>query len=132
MPGKCFIDGTTCPDSRPVANASDIAAVTLELNDQVRPCLYMNDAVEAGTSATGAKSMLIPSPRRAVAVLAPCDRAVDVLFIAPICGTVSVGGAHGIRLMAPPSWSTAMMNFGWPPATAAARSLPVSEIRAVL
>ena len=37
----------------------------------------------------------------------------------PICGGDSVGGAHGIRLIGPPSWSTAIRSRGWPPAAAA-------------
>ncbi len=56
--------------------------------------------------------MLMPSPLRAEPVAAPWLRATDVLFRAPICGAESVGGAHGIRLTEPPSWSTAMMNRG--------------------
>ena len=47
----------------------------IALNDHVRPSRYMNDAVEAGTSATGAKSTLIPRPCRAAPVATPCVRA---------------------------------------------------------
>src|SRR4051794_28149816 len=91
----------------------------------------MKEAVDAGTSATGARSTLIPRARSAVAVSAPCVRAVDVRPILPICGGDSVGGAHGIRLIAPPSWSTAMMKRGWPPSWAAVRRLFVRATSAV-
>src|SRR3954469_5626857 len=91
----------------------------------------MKEAVDAGTSATGARSTLIPRARSAVAVSAPCVRAVDVRPILPICGGDSVGGAHGIRLIAPPSWSTAMIKRGWPPSWAAVRRLFVRATRAV-
>src|SRR4051794_34690071 len=127
MPGKCFIAGTSWPLSRPVANASDRDAVVEELNDQVRPCWYMNELVEAGTSATGARSLLMPAQARIVPVEAPWDVAVDVLPRLPICGTESVGGAHGTRITEPPSWSVAIRSGGCPPAAAAARSFAVSE-----
>ena len=54
----------------------------------------------------------MPRPLRAVPVEAPWLRATAVLFRAPICGGDSVGGAHGIRLTDPPSWSTAIRNRG--------------------
>ena len=50
----------------------------------------------------------MPRPASAVPVAAPCERAVLVRPSAPICGGESVGGAHGIRLIEPPSWSTAI------------------------
>src|SRR5437764_7126659 len=37
-PGKCFMAGISPADSRPVAKASLRRAVTVEENDQVRPC----------------------------------------------------------------------------------------------
>ncbi len=127
-PGKCFIEGMTPVDSRPVANASDRAAVWTALNDQVRPSRYRNDSVVAGTSATGAKSTLMPRALSAAPVLAPCDRATVVLSSTPICGADRVGGAHGIRLTEPPSWSVAIRSGGWPPAFAAAWSVAVSLV----
>ena len=130
IPGKCFIDGTTPADSSPEANAFARLAVFVALNDHVRPCWYMNDAVVAGTSATGARSTLIPRSRSADAVLAPCENASDTLPRVPIAGGSSVGGAQGIRLIEPPSWSTAISNGAWPPAEAAFRSVPVSATRA--
>src|SRR4051794_32828910 len=111
-PGKCFMAGTTPDDPRPDANASARAAVRVALNENVRPWRYMIDDVDDGTSATGARFTLMPSPFRAVPVAAPWLRATDVLFLAPIWGAERVGGAHGIRLTEPPSWSTAMRNRG--------------------
>src|SRR3954453_14894938 len=84
IPGKCFIAGTVPPDSRPVAKASDSVAVAVAPNDQVRPCWYMNDAVEDGTSATGARFELTPAQASARPVAAPCSRAVAELPAAPI------------------------------------------------
>src|SRR6185369_10658953 len=79
MPGKCFIVGSTPFERRPEAKASARRAVREALNENVRPSRYMNEAVDAGTSATGAKSTLIPRPRRAAPVFAPCVRAIDAL-----------------------------------------------------
>ena len=53
----------------------DTAAVVVALNENVRPALYMNEEVEAGTSATGAKSTLTPSARSAAPVLGALGRA---------------------------------------------------------
>src|SRR5262245_60504809 len=97
-PGKCFIAGITCPACRPWENARASHAVVVELRDQVRPCRYRNEAVEAGTSATGARSTSMPRALRARPVWPPWLRAVVVEARAPICGGESVGGAHGIRL----------------------------------
>src|SRR5438874_12852297 len=93
--------------SRPSAKAFASHDVCDALNDQVRPWRYMNDDVDAGTSTTGAKSTSMPRSWSAAPVIAPCDRATDVEPIEPICGGDSVGGAQGIRLTEPPSWSTA-------------------------
>src|SRR6187551_2160848 len=112
MPGKCFMLGTTPADSRPDAKASERRAVRLTLNENVRPWRYMIEAVEAGTSATGARSTLMPRPRSAAPVREPCVRATVALPVAPIWGADIVGGAHGIRLTEPPSWSTAIRNLG--------------------
>src|ERR671931_177177 len=38
----------------------------------------MNEAVEPGTSATGAKSVFIPRPRKPRPVIRPCVRAVSI------------------------------------------------------
>src|SRR5436190_5244979 len=129
-PGKCFIEGMTPPDSSPEAKAFDNAAVWTALNDHVRPCRYKKDEIVAGTSASGAKSTLMPSARKAAPALTPWVRATVVLSSRPICGGDSVGGAHGIRLIAPPSWSTAIRRRGWPPALAALWSVAVSVINA--
>src|SRR5438874_1386481 len=98
MPGKCFIAGTSPPASSPEANAFDRAAVVAALNDHVRPCWYMKDDVLAATSATGARSLLIPAQPRIVPVALPWVEAVAVLSRLPIFGAESVGGAHGTRL----------------------------------
>src|SRR5579862_3748132 len=104
--------GTPPPSSRPVANASESVVVVAALNDQVRPCWYMNELVVTGTSATGARSLLMPAQPRIVAVARPCEVAVEALPRVPIWGTVRVGGAHGTRLTEPPSWSVAMRSGG--------------------
>src|SRR5256885_10420487 len=85
IPGKCFITGWTCADSRPVARALATPLVRIALNDQVLPCRYMNDEVEAGTSATGARSTLMPRPRGAPPVFWPCVCATDASPSVPIC-----------------------------------------------
>src|SRR5438876_8757278 len=79
IPGKCFIVGRSPPASSPDANASDSDAVSEASNDQVRPCRYMNDDVEEGTSATGARSLLMPPQRRSKPVALPWSYAVWVL-----------------------------------------------------
>ena len=61
MPGKCFMVASTPLDASPAANASASRAVRPAWNEKVRPCWYMNDAVEPGMSATGARSTLMPS-----------------------------------------------------------------------
>src|SRR5258708_13171466 len=116
MPGKCFIAGTARPADRPDTNASDRVAVVVALNDHVRPCWYMNELVEAGTSATGARFVLIPAHSRIVPVVLPCPKAVELLPSAPIWGADSVGPAQGTRLTGPPPRSAAMTRAGWPPA----------------
>ena len=107
-PGSASSLGRTPFDSSPDANASARLAVVDASNEKVRPALYMNESVEAGTSATGARSMSMPRSWRATPVLAPCERATDALPDRPISGGDIVGGAHGIRLIGPPSWSTAI------------------------
>jgi hypothetical protein len=74
---------------------------------------------------------LIPRPFSAVPVAAPWERAVDVRPSAPICGGDSVGGAHLIRLIEPPSWSTAISSGSWPPAFASSCRRFVSALSAV-
>ena len=71
MPGKCFMVGITPADSSPEANASASWAVRSASDEKVRPSRSMNEALEAGTSATGARSMSMPRPARAAPVLAP-------------------------------------------------------------
>ena len=100
------------------------------LNDHVRCCRYMKDSTLPGTSATGARSTLMPSDRRAAPVPAPCVRASVALSSLPICGADRVGGAHEMRLMAPPSWSVAMTSGGRPPAAAVPWSSEVNWLRA--
>src|SRR3954447_931731 len=112
MPGKCFIAGRLPPASRPDAKASARLVVVVALNDQVRPCWYMNEAVEEGTSATGARLLLIPAHDSALPVDAPWDRAAVTLPAAPIWGADRVGGAHGTRLTEPPSWSVEISRGG--------------------
>ena len=102
-PGKCFIVGRTPFDSSPEANASARVAVVDASNEKVRPSLYMKELVEPGTSATGARSMSTPRSWSATPVLAPCERATEALPDLPISGGEIVGGAHGIRLIGPPS-----------------------------
>ena len=92
----------------------------------------MKDEVDAGTSAIGARSMSIPSACERCAggrALGPRDARRG--RAAPICGGDSVGGAHGIRLIVPPSWSTAIRSRGWPASVAARWSWLVSATRAV-
>src|SRR6185503_14704435 len=60
-PGKCFIAGSTPLASNPVANALLRLAVTDASNENVRPSWYMKEAVDDGTSATGARSLLMPA-----------------------------------------------------------------------
>ena len=100
-----------------MANASDKRAVWTALNDQVRPSRYMNEAVVAGHVGDRREVDVDPeAPAARRPVLAPWSRATVVLSSAPICGADRVGGAHGIRLIEPPSWSTAISSGGWPPA----------------
>src|SRR5450756_1122603 len=116
MPGKCFIAGTVPPDRRPVAKAVESEPVTVALKDQVRPCWYMNDEVAEGTSATGARFVLMPAQRSTVPVAAPCEPAVVALPRLPIWSGERVGGAQGMRRTEPPSWSVAIRSGGCAPA----------------
>ena len=95
------------------------------LVEKARCCRSMKSAGPAGTSATGARSRLMPSARSARAVAAPLrvDRASG--SVPSICADM-LGGAHEIRFTSPPSWSVAMMRRGRPPAWAAAWSDEVS------
>jgi hypothetical protein len=111
-PGKCFIVASAPRSPSPSANALARRAVSREPNDHVRPCLYMNEEVEAGTSATGAKSVLTPRSRSAVPVFRPWRRAVSLEPRSPICGGESVGGIQETVFTWPPSWSTAMRSGG--------------------
>ena len=108
MPGKCFIAGTSPPDSSPVANASDNVAVAEAPNDQVRPCWYMKEAVDTGTSATGARLLLIPAQRSTNPVAFPWAWAVEALPRLAICAGERLGGAQATRFTEPPSWSVAI------------------------
>src|SRR6188472_1542646 len=85
----------------------------------------MNEPGTAGTSATGARSQLMPSARSSRPVSSPwrCDSATGR---SPSCGGAMSGGAHASRLTAPPSWSTQTSGAGAPPARAATRILAVS------
>src|SRR3954447_7514662 len=130
IPGKCFIEGTLPPAARPVAKALERDAVVDALKDHVRPCWYMNEAVDEGTSATGARSALIPAHRSTNAVDLPWAATVALLSLEPMCGTELVGGAQGTRLTVPPSWSVAMSSGGCPPASAAWLSCAASVRRA--
>src|SRR5450759_2928833 len=130
IPGKCFIVGWSLPASSPDANASENVAVSEALKDQVRPCWYMKEEVEEGTSATGARSLLMPPQRRSKPVALHWSTAVWVLPSAPIWGGERVGGAQGTRLIEPPSWSVAISSGGWPPFAAAACSVALRARRA--
>ena len=118
-------------DASPMANASASRDVRPASKENVRPCWYMKETFERGISATGARSTLMPRRRRAAPVRAPCRRATVALPMRPISGTKMVGAAQGTRLTEPPSWSTAMRNGGWPPASAARWSDRVSRISAL-
>ena len=85
----------------------------------------MNEPGTAGTSATGARSQLMPSARSSRPVSSPwrCDSATGR---SPSCGGAMSGGAQASRLTAPPSWSTQTSGAGAPPARAATRILAVS------
>src|SRR3954454_20142976 len=98
MPGKCFIEGTVSPASSPDANASESEAVVDALKDHVRPCWYMKELVDQVTSATGARSLLIPAHSSATPVALPCANAVEVLPDAPMDGGEMVGAAQPRRL----------------------------------
>src|SRR5438093_13318309 len=103
------------PVSSPVAKASDRVAVREALKDHVRPCWYMNEAVETGTSATGARSSLMPAHKRTVPVFVPWVWVVGALPRLPIWGADTVGGAQLTRLPEPPAWSLAIRRGGRPP-----------------
>jgi hypothetical protein len=125
--GKVLLVASARRSRSPTAKALERRRVFLALNDQVRPCAYMKEAVEDGTSATGAKSVLTPRSRKAAPVLRPCLRAISLEPSSPICGGENVGGIQGIVLTAPPSWSTAMRSRCCPPRAAARWSLLVIE-----
>jgi hypothetical protein len=93
-PGKCFIDGRTPLATSPDANALLRLAATDASNENVRPCWYMNEAVDDGTSATGAKLLLMPAQASTLPVAFPWLAAVVALPMAPICGGARVGGAQ--------------------------------------
>ena len=100
MPGKCFIVASAPRSPSPRANAFARRVVVPASNDHVLPCRYMKDAVEAGTSATGARSVFTPSPSSAAPVLRPCRRAISA---EPILGGEIVGGIQGMIFTPPPS-----------------------------
>src|SRR5262245_50606548 len=113
-PGKCFIVATARPSWSPSAKSPACKAVFSASNDQVRPWRYTAEARETGTSATGARSTLIPSARSAVPVHRPCSRARE-----PMVAGATDGGAHETVFTLPPSWSTAINSLCRPPAAAA-------------
>src|SRR3954451_22354557 len=119
IPGKCFIVATPPRSPSPSANALARRAVSRELNDHVRPCWYMKEEVEAGTSATGVKSEVMQTSKCAAPVFRPWPSAVSLEPRSPICGGESVGGIQETVFTWPPSWSTAMRSGGWPPSAAA-------------
>ena len=87
----------------------------------------MNDAADAGTSTTGAKSMSIPSARSDRPVASPSAARHPRRPHRPICGADRNGGADRSRLTIPPSWSIAISGSGTPPARAARRSRSTSD-----
>src|SRR3954470_21326795 len=104
IPGKCFMVALSPPATRPDANASASCAVSSASKPKTRPCWYMNELVETGTSATGARSVLMPRACSAWPVFLPWLNPTDALPMSPICGTVLFGGIQAIRLTDPPSW----------------------------
>ena len=86
----------------------------------------MKSAGPAGTSATGARSRLIPIACRAAPAFAPAVPDTDA-GSAPSWAAERFGGAQGMRRTSPPSWSVVMMSGGCPPACAAAWSAAVSR-----
>jgi hypothetical protein len=79
----------------------------------------MKSAGPAGTSATGARSRLIPIACSAAPAFLPAVPENDV-GSAPSAAAERFGGAHGMRRTSPPSWSVAIRSGGRPPARAAA------------
>src|ERR671932_1518679 len=107
-PGKCFIEARAPRSPSPSANAFASRDVVAALNDQVLPWRYMNDDFVAGTSATGAKSVLTPRSRSAAPVRRPWRRALYLESSSPSRDGEIVGGIQEIVFTGPPSWSTAM------------------------
>ncbi len=71
-------------DCRPTANAVAYWPVVSALNEKARRWCQMNARPKVGTSATGARSMLIPQRRRRLPVARPCEVAVETLPVATI------------------------------------------------
>ena len=122
-PGKCLSVGHTppCSRGRPRTRRRRMATVNRSVENarcccsmkSAGPCGHIGDrrqidvdavGVEGGRRARpGAGRRRWPAVRRAACADRP-------------------GGAQGIRLTLPPSWSVAMISGGWPPACAAACS----------
>src|SRR4051812_20850047 len=110
-PGKCLSVALTPGPRRPSANAHAERATApgSDPNERVPRKLPWS------TSATGARSVLIPRRRSARPVAAPSGPARD----AGTRAGASAGGSDRSRRTSPPSWSTAMSSGGVPPARAA-------------
>src|SRR5918995_6909804 len=115
-PGKCFAAGITPPCSRPFANATPAATTARGSPPKARA--EMNEEGEAGTSSTGARSVLIPSRARKRPVSRPAERPAAAPP-APSRAGGSSGGPCGRRLTSPPSWSIATSSRGRSPSRAA-------------
>ena len=117
IPGKCFSAAATRAESRPCANAVVAAATRLGSAANVRRSSAMNDP-GAGTSATGARSTLIPAERSC----SPVVRASSRMRSGPRRPSSEVaraGPAQGIRRISPPSWSVAIRSGARPDMRAA-------------
>ena len=125
-PGKCFMVGSVPPCPSPFAKAAASLATVKRLVEKARCCCSMKSAGPAGTSATGARSRLIPIACNAAPVFAPDVWETDAGNV-PSSAAERFGGAHGMRRTTPPSWSVAMISGGRPPACAAAWSAAVSR-----
>ena len=108
-PGSASCSARRPPTRGPSRTRRKVPRSASALNEKVRPCRYMIDDVDDGTSATGARFDVDAESLEGRAGRGPLAARDRCAVPGADLGGESVGGAHGIRLTDPPSWSTAMM-----------------------